>query len=80
MAVITLPTTGEKVNAFTPEEIIGLVAKEAQSLITGADITLKYPQFETTVPESRRPLFRRLHRKALCVRDSPHRRNESSPW
>lgn len=51
MAVITLPTTGEKVNAFTPEEIIGLVAKEAQSLITGADITLKYPQFETTVPE-----------------------------
>lgn len=51
MAVITLPTTGEKVNAFTPEEVIGLVAKEAQSLITGADITLKYPQFETTVPE-----------------------------
>lgn len=51
MAVITLPTTGEKVNAFTPEEIIGLVAKEAQSIITGADITLKYPQFETTVPE-----------------------------
>lgn len=51
MAVITLPTTGEKVSAFTPEEIIGLVAKEAQSLITGADITLKYPQFETTVPE-----------------------------
>lgn len=51
MAVITLPSTGEKVNAFTPEEIIGLVAKEAQSLITGADITLKYPQFETTVPE-----------------------------
>lgn len=51
MAVITLPTTGEKVNAFTPEEIIGLVTKEAQSLITGADITLKYPQFETTVPE-----------------------------
>lgn len=51
MAVITLPTTGEKVNAFTPEEIIGLVAKEAQSIITGADITIKYPQFETTVPE-----------------------------
>lgn len=51
MAVITLPTTGEKVNAFTPEEVIGLVAKEAQSIITGADITLKYPQFETTVPE-----------------------------
>lgn len=51
MAVITLPSTGEKVNAFTPEEIIGLVAKEAQSLISGADITLKYPQFETTVPE-----------------------------
>lgn len=51
MAVITLPTTGEKVSAFTPEEIIGLVAKEAQSLITGADITLKYPQFEATVPE-----------------------------
>ena len=51
MAVITLPTTGEKVNAFTPEEIIGLVAKEAHSTITGADITLKYPQFETTVPE-----------------------------
>lgn len=51
MAVITLPTTGEKVSAFTPEEIIGLVAKEAQSIITGADITLKYPQFETTVPE-----------------------------
>lgn len=51
MVLITLPTTGEKVNAFTPEEIIGLVAKEAQSIITGADITLKYPQFETTVPE-----------------------------
>ena len=51
MAVITLPATGEKVNAFTPEDIIGLVAKEAQSIITGADITLKYPQFETTVPE-----------------------------
>lgn len=51
MAVITLPTTGEKVSAFTPEEVIGLVAKEAQSIITGADITLKYPQFETTVPE-----------------------------
>lgn len=51
MAVITSPTTGEKVSAFTPEEVIGLVSKEAQSLITGADITLKYPQFETTVPE-----------------------------
>lgn len=51
MAVITLPTTGEKVSAFSPEEIIGLVAKEAQSLISGADITLKYSQFETTVPE-----------------------------
>lgn len=51
MAVFTKPTTGEKVNAFTPEEIIGLVAKEAQSIISGADITLKYPQFETTLSE-----------------------------
>lgn len=51
MAVITRPTTGEKVAVFTPEELIGLVSKDAETIISGADITLKYPQFESTVSE-----------------------------
>lgn len=51
MAVITNPITGKPANVFNPEDVIGLVYKCAQSIITGADITLKYPQFETTLDQ-----------------------------
>ena len=51
MAVITYPITGEYVNVFDPSDVIGLAYKCAQSIITGADITLKYPQFETTLDQ-----------------------------
>lgn len=51
MAVITNPTTGESASVFNPADVIGLAYKCAQSIITGADITLKYPQFETTLDQ-----------------------------
>ena len=51
MAVITNPYTGEDVSVFNPLDVIGLAYKCAQSIITGADITLKYPQFETTLDQ-----------------------------
>lgn len=51
MAVITNPYTGETVSVFDPLDVIGLAYKCAQSIITGADITLKYPQFETTLDQ-----------------------------
>lgn len=51
MAVITNPYTGEGVSVFNPLDVIGLAYKCAQSIITGADITLKYPQFETTLEQ-----------------------------
>ena len=51
MAVITNPITGESASVFNPADVIGLAYKCAQSIITGADITLKYPQFETTLDQ-----------------------------
>lgn len=51
MAVITNPITGESASVFNPTDVIGLAYKCAQSIITGADITLKYPQFETTLDQ-----------------------------
>ena len=51
MAVITNPYTGEDVSVFNPLDVIGLAYKCAQSIITGADITLKYPQFETALDQ-----------------------------
>lgn len=51
MAVITNPITGETASVFNPADVIGLAYKCAQSIITGADITLKYPQFETTLDQ-----------------------------
>lgn len=51
MAVITNPITGESASLFNPADVIGLAYKCAQSIITGADITLKYPQFETTLDQ-----------------------------
>ena len=51
MAVITNPYTGETASVFNPLDVIGLAYKCAQSIITGADITLKYPQFETTLDQ-----------------------------
>ena len=51
MAVITDPITGETASVFNPADVIGLAYKCAQSIITGADITLKYPQFETTLDQ-----------------------------
>lgn len=51
MAVITNPITGESASVFHPAGVIGLAYKCAQSIITGADITLKYPQFETTLDQ-----------------------------
>ena len=51
MAVITNPVTGEAASVFNPADVIGLAYKCAQSIITGADITLKYPQFETTLDQ-----------------------------
>lgn len=51
MAVITNPITGEATSVFNPLDVIGLAYKCAQSIITGADITLKYPQFETTLDQ-----------------------------
>lgn len=51
MAVITNPITGETASAFNPADVIGLAYKCSQSIITGADITLKYPQFETTLDQ-----------------------------
>lgn len=51
MAVITNPITGESAVAFDPSVVIGLAYKCAQSIITGADITLRYPQFETTLDQ-----------------------------
>lgn len=49
MAVITNPITGESASVFNPADVIGLAYKCAHSIITGADITLKYPQFETAL-------------------------------
>ena len=51
MAVITNPDTGETASVFNPLDVIGLAYKCAQSIITGADITLKYPQFETALDQ-----------------------------
>lgn len=51
MAVITDPITGVTASVFNPADVIGLAYKCAQSIITGADITLKYPQFETTLDQ-----------------------------
>ena len=51
MAVITNPITGESASVFNPADVIGLAYKCAQSIITGADISLKYPQFETTLDQ-----------------------------
>ena len=51
MAVITNPYTGETASVFNPADVIGLAYKCAQSIITGADITLKYPQFETALDQ-----------------------------
>lgn len=51
MAIITNPITGESTSVFNPADVIGLAYKCAQSIITGADITLKYPQFETTLDQ-----------------------------
>ena len=51
MAVITDPITGVDANVFDPSVVIAMAYKCAQSIITGADITLKYPQFETTLDQ-----------------------------
>ena len=51
MAVITDPITGVSASVFDPADVIGLAYKCAQSIITGADITLKYPEFETTLDQ-----------------------------
>lgn len=51
MSIITNPITGESASVFNPAAVIGLAYKCAQSIITGADITLKYPQFETTLDQ-----------------------------
>lgn len=51
MAVITNPITGESVSVFDVADVLGLAYKCAQSTIIGADITLKYPQFETTLDQ-----------------------------
>lgn len=51
MAVITNPITGVSASVFDPTDVIGLAYKCAQSIITGADITLKYPHFETTLDQ-----------------------------
>lgn len=51
MAVITNPITGDSVSLFDPVDVIGLAYKCAQAIITGADIPLKYPQFETTLDQ-----------------------------
>lgn len=51
MAVITNPITGVAVNVFDVADVLGLAYKCAQSTIIGADITLKYPEFETTLDQ-----------------------------
>ena len=51
MAVITNPITGVAVNVFDVADVLGLAYKCAQSTIIGADISLKYPQFETTLDQ-----------------------------
>ena len=51
MAVITNPITGVDANVFDPLTVIAMAYKCAQSIIIGADITLKYPQFETTLDQ-----------------------------
>ena len=51
MAVITNPITGVAVNVFDVSDVLGLAYKCAQSTIIGADISLKYPQFETTLDQ-----------------------------
>lgn len=51
MAIITSPVTGVSAEVFNVEQVMGLLYKDAEQIIIGADITLKYPELERTVSE-----------------------------
>lgn len=51
MAVITSPITGKQISDANVGNIMGLLYEDLATLISGADITLRYPEFERSYGE-----------------------------
>ena len=51
MPVINSPVSGKTANVLNVEDIMNLLYEDLATLISGADITLRYPEFERTYGE-----------------------------